>query len=149
MDALATLEHPNVVPIHAAGEWDGQLYLAMRYLDGPDLAEVVRTRGPLAPEEALDVLAPFADALDAAHARGIVHRDVTPSNIRLDARGTPYLTDFGLTKRAAASGQSALTLGPMGTPAYMAPEQFAADTASPPTRPWPPAPTSTLSAASS
>ena len=127
VDALAELEHPNVVPIHAAGEWGGQLYLAMRYLDGPDLAEVVRSRGPLSAPDALALLAPIADALDAAHARGIVHRDVTPSNIRLDARGVPYLTDFGLTKRAATSGVTALTLGPMGTPAYMAPEQFNAE----------------------
>ncbi len=125
VDALAALEHPNVVPIHAAGEWDGQLYLAMRYLDGPDLAEVVRTRGPLQPAEAIALLAPIADALDVAHARGIVHRDVTPSNIRLDGRGVPYLTDFGLTKRAASAAAPGLTLGPMGTPAYMAPEQFA------------------------
>ncbi len=131
VDALAALEHPNVVPIHAAGECDGQLYLAMRYLDGGDLAEVVRTRGPLAPTEALALLAPIADALDVAHARGIVHRDVTPSNIRLDARGTPYLTDFGLTKRAVTAGRTALTIGPMGTPAYMAPEQFTAESASP------------------
>jgi serine/threonine-protein kinase len=131
VDALAALEHPNVVPIHAAGEWEGQLYLAMRYLDGPDLAEVARTRGPLPPDEVLALLAPIADALDVAHGRGIVHRDVTPSNIRLDARGTPYLTDFGLTKRAATSGAGLPTLGPMGTPAYMAPEQFAADASAP------------------
>ncbi len=132
VDALAALEHPNVVPIHAAGEWEDQLYLAMRYLDGPDLAEVARTRGPLPPAEALALLAPIADALDVAHAQGIVHRDVTPANIRLDARGVPYLTDFGLTKRAASAGVTALTLGPMGTPAYMAPEQFAADAAAAP-----------------
>ncbi len=131
VDSLAALEHPNVVPIHAAGEWEGQLYLAMRFLDGPDLAEVVRTRGPLPPAEVIALLAPIADALDVAHARGIVHRDVTPSNIRLDARGIPYLTDFGLTKRAATAGPAALTLGPMGTPAYMAPEQFANDAAAP------------------
>ena len=131
VDALAALEHPNVVPMHAAGEWEGQLYLAMRFLDGPDLAEVVRTRGPLPPPEVIALLAPIADALDVAHARGIVHRDVTPSNIRLDARGIPYLTDFGLTKRAATAGLTALTLGPMGTPAYMAPEQFSNDTAAP------------------
>ena len=125
VDSLAALEHPNVVPIHAAGEWEGQLYLAMRYLDGPDLAEVVRTRGPLPPAQALALLSPIADALDVAHSRGIVHRDVTPANIRLDARGIPYLTDFGLTKRAAPVGRTTLTLGPMGTPSYMAPEQFA------------------------
>ncbi|MCU0484351.1 MAG: serine/threonine protein kinase, partial [Chloroflexi bacterium] len=131
VDALASLEHPHVVPIHAAGEWEGQLYLAMRYLDGPDLAEVVRSRGPLPPAEVLRLLDPIADALDVAHGRGIVHRDVTPANIRLDSRGTPYLTDFGLTKRAATSGVGTLTLGPMGTPAYMAPEQFATDGSAP------------------
>ena len=131
VDTLAALEHPNVVPMHAAGEWEGQLYLAMRFLDGPDLAEVVRTRGHLPSAEVIALLAPIADALDVAHGRGIVHRDVTPSNIRLDARGIPYLTDFGLTKRAATSGPTALTLGPMGTPAYMAPEQFAHDAAAP------------------
>ncbi len=135
VDALAALEHPNVVPMHAAGECEGQLYLAMRYLDGPDLGEVVRSRGPLRPAEAIAVLAPIADALDAAHAQGLVHRDVTPANIRLDGRGVPYLTDFGLTKRAATSGLTALTLGPMGTPAYMAPEQFAADATAPPANP--------------
>jgi serine/threonine-protein kinase len=141
VDALAALEHPNVVPMLAAGEWEGQLYLAMRYLDGPDLAEVVRTRGPLPPAEAITLLAPIADALDVAHARGLVHRDVTPANIRLDARGVPYLTDFGLTKRAATSGVTALTLGPMGTPAYMAPEQFVpADIAAVESPAQPPAP---------
>ncbi len=131
VDALAALEHPNVVPIHAAGEWEDQLYLAMRYLDGPDLAQVVRARGPLPPSEVLALLAPIADALDVAHGRGIVHRDVTPSNIRLDARGIPYLTDFGLTKRAATAGATALTMGPMGTPAYMAPEQFSSEANAP------------------
>ncbi len=103
VDALAALEHPNVVPIHAAGEWEGRLYLAMRYLDGPDLAQVVRTRGPLPPADAVALLVPIADALDVAHARGIVHRDVTPSNIRLDGRGVPYLIDFGLTRVTAPS----------------------------------------------
>ena len=100
--------------MHAAGEWEGQLYLAMRFLDGPDLAEVVRTRGPLPPAEVIALLAPIADALDVAHARGIVHRDVTPSNIRLDARGIPYLTDFGLTKRAATSGPDRADAGADG-----------------------------------
>ena len=131
VDALAALEHPHIVPIHAAGEWEGQLYLAMRYLEGPDLAGLVRETGPLGIGRTVQLLAPVADALDAAHAAGIVHRDVTPANIRLDARGVPYLTDFGLTKRAASSGGLTLAGGPVGTPAYMAPEQFATGEAEP------------------
>ena len=112
-----------------------------------------RSSGPAAPcrpTEVVALLAPIADALDVAHARGIVHRDVTPSNIRLDARGIPYLTDFGLTKRAATSGPTALTLGPMGTPAYMAPEQFAHEAARRRRIPrWRRGPTSTPSGACS
>jgi hypothetical protein len=128
VDALAALEHPNVVPIYAAGEWEGQLYLVMRYLDGPDLAEMIRTNGPLDAWSAVRLLDPIAAALDEAHRRGIVHRDVTPSNIRLDSRGVPHLTDFGLTKRAASQGELTQIGGPLGTPAYMAPEQFAGPT---------------------
>ena len=124
VDALASLEHPNVVPIYAAGEWEGQLYLAMRFLDGQDLSEILRLRGPMDPWWLIGVLDPIADALDEAHRRGIVHRDVTPANIRLDARGVPYLTDFGLTKRAMSRSELTQVAGPLGTPAYMAPEQF-------------------------
>ena len=126
VDALAALEHPHIVPIYDAGECDGELFLAMRYLDGPDLAAILREEGLLDPGRALLLLGPIADALDAAHAQGIVHRDVTPANIRLDRRGDPYLTDFGLTRKAASQGSLTLASGPIGTPAYMAPEQFAA-----------------------
>src|SRR4051812_18173709 len=78
----ASLDHPNVVPIYDAGELDGRLFLAMRYVDGTDLAVLVR-EGPLPSEEAIEILAGVASALDAAHARGLVHRDVKPANILL------------------------------------------------------------------
>ena len=81
----ASLEHPNVVPIHDAGEIDGQLYIAMRLVDGTDLKQLLR-EGPLEPARAIHILEQVAGALDAAHARGLVHRDVKPSNVLLDQR---------------------------------------------------------------
>jgi serine/threonine protein kinase len=95
----ASLEHPNVVPIHEAGERDGQLYLAMRYVDGSDLSTVLAREGKLPPERELAVLAQIADALDTAHRRGLVHRDVKPANVLLDEDEHAYLTDFGVTKQ--------------------------------------------------
>jgi hypothetical protein len=123
-ELLAALEHPNIVPIHAAGEWEGQLYLAMRYVDGPTLAQRLKDDGALSVDETVRVLAAVADALDTAHEQGLVHRDVKPANILLSQRRHVYLTDFGLTKRARS--MSGLTMPGMaiGTEGYMAPEQF-------------------------
>jgi ABC-type transport system substrate-binding protein/sugar lactone lactonase YvrE len=120
----ASLDHPNVVPIYDAGEHDGRLYLAMRYVDGTDLAVLLRD-GPLTFDETISILAGMASALDVAHARGLVHRDVKPANILLAGPSRhPYLADFGLTK-LASSGPSAATIGEMvGTPDYVAPEQI-------------------------
>src|SRR5437868_7974163 len=76
----AAIDHPNVIPVYAAGEIDGQLYLATRFVDGTDLQERLRREGPLSPERAADVVHQVAEALDAAHAAGLVHRDVKPAN---------------------------------------------------------------------
>jgi streptogramin lyase len=100
----ASLEHPNIVPVHDAGEVDGRLYIAMRYVEGSDLRRLLDESGPLTPERALRLLGPIAEALDAAHAKGLVHRDVKPSNILVDGTGHPYLADFGLTKQVSERG---------------------------------------------
>ena len=119
----ASLEHPNVVPIHDAGEIDGQLYIVMRLVEGRDLKAVLR-EGPIEPARAVRVLEQVAGALEAAHARGLVHRDVKPSNVLLDEREHVYLADFGLSRYL---GDAALPLGPaksLGTADYVAPEQI-------------------------
>ena len=126
----ASLDHPNVIPVFAAGETDGVLYIAMRYVDGTDLRSLVAAEGKLDPLRAAGVIAQVASALDAAHERGLVHRDVKPANILVAARGGGehvYLTDFGLTKRSAS--ESGLTSAGewVGTLDYVAPEQLRGD----------------------
>jgi serine/threonine protein kinase len=90
-NAAASTEHPNIVPIYGAGEAEGRLYLAMRYIEGTDLGALIRRDGPLPPDRAVDICAQVAAALDAAHGRGLVHRDVKPGNILVDAAGNAYL----------------------------------------------------------
>ncbi|MEU3339088.1 serine/threonine-protein kinase [Streptomyces sp. NPDC002144] len=128
--AAAAIDHPHIVPIYEAGETDGVLYIAMRYVEGSDLRHVLDRRGPLAPSVAVRIAAQVASALDAAHEHGLVHRDVKPGNI-LVARGTDsdhpehsYLTDFGLTKKSL-SLTGFTTVGQfVGTLDYVAPEQI-------------------------
>src|SRR4051812_24037479 len=95
----ASLDHASVIPIYEAGEHDGQLYLAMRYVPGSDLRTLLEHDGRLAPERALAILAQIAGALDTAHRQGLVHRDVKPANVLLDEDEHAYLTDFGITKQ--------------------------------------------------
>jgi hypothetical protein len=123
-ELVMSLEHPNVVPIYDAGEVDGRVYLAMRLVDGTDLGALLRAEGALQPARAITICMQIASALDAAHARGLVHRDVKPSNVLLDSGEHVYLADFGLSRRlgdqVGESGQDRS----LGTPAYVAPEQL-------------------------
>ena len=119
-----SLEHPNVVPIHDAGDVGGRLYLAMRLVEGTDLRALLDAEGALDPARAVVVCGQVANALDAAHARGLVHRDVKPSNVLLDAREHVYLADFGLTRRLEEQGSPGDEGRSIGTPAYLAPEQI-------------------------
>ena len=123
--AAASIDHPNVIPIYYTGEHDGLLYIAMRYVEGSDLRTVVRAKGRLEPERAARIVAQVGAALDAAHARGLVHRDVKPANVLLGGEDHAYLTDFGLTKRLqSAAGAPTHAGGWVGTLGYVAPEQI-------------------------
>src|SRR5215472_5438739 len=123
-ELVMSLEHPNVVPIHDAGDVDGRVYLAMRLVDGTDLRSLLRTEGALEPDRALAICTQIAVAFDAAHARGLVHRDVKPSNVLLDSSGHVYLADFGLTRTLDDERNGAGEDRAVGTPAYLAPEQL-------------------------
>ncbi len=128
----ASIDHPNIVPIYEAGEADGLLYIAMRYVEGVNLDTLLRSSGRLEPPRAIAILAPVADALDTAHDAGLVHRDVKPANILLatptgrgrDAHEHVYLSDFGVTKRTSAFTKLTATGHLIGTMAYTAPEQI-------------------------
>jgi YVTN family beta-propeller protein len=122
-EAVAATEHPNIIPIYSAGEADGALYIAMRYVEGTDLRELIDTEGPLAPENAVGIVSQVASALDAAHRRGLVHRDVKPGNVLLDSNGNAYLCDFGLIKRSEVDSGLTKTGQFMGSIEYCAPEQ--------------------------
>jgi serine/threonine-protein kinase len=126
----ASLDHSNVIPIYEAGESDGLLYIAMRYVEGTELKAVIREQGAFAPAVALELAGQAASALDLAHSRGLVHRDVKPGNILLadeGGRGRPrhvYLSDFGLTKQATSESGLTDTGQFVGTAEYIAPEQI-------------------------
>jgi YVTN family beta-propeller protein len=123
----ASLDHPNIIPVYAAGEHDGVLFIAMRYVDGTDLRALLSAEGAFDPPRAAGVVAQVASALDAAHERGLVHRDVKPANVLVAARGGgehTYLTDFGLTKRTASDSGLTAAGEWVGTLDYVAPEQL-------------------------
>jgi serine/threonine-protein kinase len=126
----AALDHPNIVPLFEAGEADGLLFISMRYVEGTDLRALLSKHGRLEPERALAIAAQVASALDAAHMRGLVHRDVKPGNILIAegaAAGVPehcYLTDFGLTKDTSSPVELTATGTFVGTIDYIAPEQI-------------------------
>jgi serine/threonine-protein kinase len=126
----AAIDHPHIVPVFEAGETDGLLYIAMRYVAGSDLRRLLDSRGPLPLPTAVRIAAQVASALDAAHEHGLVHRDVKPGNI-LVSRGTDsehpehvYLTDFGLTKKSLSLTGFTKVGQFVGTLDYVAPEQI-------------------------
>jgi serine/threonine-protein kinase len=121
--AAAELEHPNIVPVYDAGEVEGRLYLAMKFIEGTDMAQLLETEGRLGPERAIPLLEQLASALDAAHENGLIHRDVKPANALLEGDRL-YLTDFGLTRRVDSTRPLTATGRAVGTAAYLAPEQI-------------------------
>jgi len=120
----ASLDHPNVIPIHAAGEHDGILYIAMRFVPGADLRDLLKAHGSFGAERAARLIAQVASALDAAHAHGLVHRDVKPANVLVTPEDHVYLTDFGLSKRLTADTEATRSGMVLGTLDYIAPEQI-------------------------
>ena len=125
----ASLDHPHILPIYEAGEADGQLFIAMRYVPGPDLAGIIARDGPLPLPRTVALIDQIASALDAAHAAGLIHRDVKPGNILVAPGSAPgtdhaYLSDFGLTKHAEYSEALTRSGQLMGSVGYVAPEQI-------------------------
>ena len=120
----ARLSHPHIVPLHTFGEVSGLVYFVMGYVAGESLAARLARQGPLESEEARTLLVALCDALDYAHRQGIVHRDIKPDNILIDAgSGAPLLTDFGIAKPTLGEAQLTSTGQVIGTPHYMSPEQ--------------------------
>jgi tRNA A-37 threonylcarbamoyl transferase component Bud32 len=127
---IARLDHPHIVTIHDVGEAEGHLYLVMRLVEGPDLADLLASRGHLSWSEAVEVVGAVAEGLDYAHTQGILHRDLKPANILIDAKRGPLLSDFGLAKLVgdhSLSQRGAV----VGTPHYIAPEVWEGQVATP------------------
>jgi predicted Ser/Thr protein kinase/DNA-binding beta-propeller fold protein YncE len=123
-EAAASVEHPKVIPVHASGESDGVLYIAMRYVQGEDLATLIHREGPLPSGRAVSISSQIAGALDEAHEVGLVHRDVKPGNILVAKGDRAYLSDFGLIRRSKLETGLTKTGQFMGTIDYCAPEQI-------------------------
>jgi serine/threonine protein kinase/TolB-like protein/Tfp pilus assembly protein PilF len=121
-EAAASLEHPGIVPIHEVGERDGSCYFSMKFIEGGQLDEIVR-REPMPIRQAAEFIAKVARIVHYAHEHGILHRDIKPGNILLDAKGEPNLTDFGLARLLETESTVTRTREVLGTPSYMAPEQ--------------------------
>jgi serine/threonine protein kinase len=125
----ASIDHPNVIPVYEAGEKDGVLFIAMRWVAGTNLRELI-DQGPLEPSHAARLISQVANALDAAHEQELIHRDIKPANILITGQDHVYLTDFGLTKHASSIGGLTKTGQWVGTVEYTAPEQVEGSTVS-------------------
>jgi serine/threonine protein kinase/tetratricopeptide (TPR) repeat protein len=121
-EAAASLEHPGIVPIYDVGERDGFCYFSMRFVEGGQLDQVIK-REPMSIRQAAELISKVARTVDYAHKHGILHRDIKPGNVLVDAKGEPLLTDFGLARLVEAESTVTRTKEVMGTPSYMAPEQ--------------------------
>src|SRR5438876_456743 len=121
-EAAASLDHPCIVPIYEIGERDGSCYFSMKLVEGGPLNEVAG-RGQMSRHRAAEVIARLARTLHYAHERGVLHRDIKPGNILIDAKGEPHLTDFGLARLVETESTITRTTEALGTPSYMAPEQ--------------------------
>jgi serine/threonine protein kinase len=121
---VAALDHPNIAPLYEAGEEDGTVYIATRWVEGTELGALIQRDSPVEPARAARFAAQIASALEVAHEKGLVHRDVKPSNVIVTAEDHVYLTDFGLTKRAESASGLTGAAQMMGTIDYVAPEQI-------------------------
>lgn len=121
---VAALDHPNVVPLYEAGEEDGTVFIATRWVDGTELGTMINGDGPLEAKRAARIAAQIASALEVAHEKGLVHRDIKPSNVIVTPEDHAYLTDFGLTKRAGSASGFTGAQAMLGTIDYVAPEQI-------------------------
>ncbi|HEY2602542.1 MAG TPA: serine/threonine-protein kinase [Thermoleophilaceae bacterium] len=121
---VAALDHPNVVPLYEAGEENGDVYIVTRWIDGTELGTLIQSEGPLEPGRAARTVGQIAAALEVAHEKGLVHRDVKPSNVILTPEDHVYLTDFGLVKRAGTAAGLTAVDQMHGTVDYVSPEQI-------------------------
>jgi len=119
---VAALDHPNVVPLYAAGDEDGTVYIVTRWVEGTELGALIQRDGPLEPSRAARTAAQIAAALEVAHEQGLIHRDIKPSNVILTSEDHVYLTDFGLAKRAGTAVGLTRVDQMLGTVDYVAPE---------------------------
>ena len=120
-ETAASLDDPNIVPIYEVGEHGGSCYFSMKFVEGGPLDELFK-REPMSIRPAAELIAKLARAVHYAHQRGILHRDIKPGNILLDAKGQPHLTDFGLARLTQTESTVTRTIETLGTPSYMAPE---------------------------
>src|SRR5437773_1302238 len=121
-EAAASLDHPRIVPIYEVGEREGSCYFSMKFIVGGQLDEAVR-RTPMPIRQTAEFIAKLARPVHPAHEHGILHRDIKPGNILIDAEGEPHLTDFGLARLVETESTLTRTMEVLGTPSYMAPEQ--------------------------